>query len=98
MENKTTVKIFVTGFFNSGKTTFWNEKALYINFLITINHMGQTLKVIMWQIAFHHNNQEYSIVFGVRGTNDEIVNKNYSYYEPYFRKSLASFALDDWNR
>ena len=83
---------------DSGETTFWNEEALYVKFLATLNHMGQTVKMIMWQIAFNHLNEEYSIGFGVGGTTDEIVNKNYSYYEPYFRKSLASFALDDWNR
>lgn len=83
---------------DSGQTTFWNEKALYIKFLATLNHMGQTVKMVMWQIAFNHLNEGYSIGFTAGGTNDETVNKKYKYYEQYFRKSLASFSLDDWGR
>jgi len=83
---------------DSGKTTFWNEEALFVKFLATLSHMGQTVKMIMWQIAFNHLNEGYSIGFGVGGDTDEIVNKNYSFYEPLFHKSLSSFVLDDWNR
>jgi hypothetical protein len=83
---------------DSGKTTFWNEEAIYVKFLTTLSHMGQTVKMIMWQIGFNHRNDLYSIGYGVSGTTDEIVNDNYNYYEPQFHKSLASFALDDWNK
>ena len=83
---------------DSGKTTFWNEEAIYVKFLATIKHMGQTVKMIMWQIAFYHLNDEYSITCGVGGDTDKIVFDNFNYYEPQFRKSLASFGLNDWNR
>ena len=83
---------------DSGETTFWNEVALYVKFLATLNHLDQTVNMIMWQIAFNHRNASYSILFGAGGTTAEIANRNYDYYEPYFLKSLASFALDDWNR
>ena len=83
---------------NSGETNFWNEEALFIKFLATINHMGKVVKMIMWQIAFNHFNESYSIGLTVGGSTDEIVNTNFNYYEPYFRRSLATFTLDDWNR
>lgn len=82
----------------SGETTFWNEKALYVKFLATINHLGNTVKMLMSQIAFNHLNKMYSIGYSAGGTTDNIVNQNYNYYESEFQKSLASFALDDWNR
>jgi hypothetical protein len=83
---------------DSGKTTFWNEQALYVRFLATVTHLDQTVKMIMWQIAFNHLGEGYTIAYSVGGSTDKIVNDNYIYYEPQFRKSLASFSLEDYSR
>ena len=69
-------------------------------YITRFNHMNKKVKIIYYTMAFYHLNKCFLITYDAGGVeiSDRTAARYFEKYEALFKKSLASFALEDWNR